>query len=226
MNSISTCDEKNETKSTLQWIKSLKIIITRQTSFLDNCQLFQHTKDERYMRIFDSTLAMFPSPRAVEQQISHSTFPLCWTHSLLAKKALAQLWNVFVSEWKKFFVFLHGIYLVNFTSSNHHRSHMMDESQDVDDNEQWKLHRCVFDNDLQALSEALKSNINLIDKKVKFFSLSLPASLFRTHRDSSLFARISMETRHSTWLRCWVGKVSSVTNMSSPILQSIRYKQN
>lgn len=51
----------------------------------------------------------------------------------------------------------------------------MDESpdtkEDVDDGEQWKLHKSVFDNDSLTLTEILKSNINLIDKKVKKFSL-------------------------------------------------------
>lgn len=46
----------------------------------------------------------------------------------------------------------------------------MDESSpEVDESEQWKLHKCVFNNDLQTLSELLKtSDSNLIDKKVKF----------------------------------------------------------
>lgn len=51
----------------------------------------------------------------------------------------------------------------------------MDESSpEVDESEQWKLHKCVFNNDLQTLSELLKtSDSNLIDKKVKFsFSFS------------------------------------------------------
>lgn len=98
-------------------------------------------------------------------------------------------------------------------------SHIMDESQDVDETEQWKLHKCVFDNDLQTLSEALKSSdSNLIDKKVKFsflfsayhtfllnffvFQRSLsPPFVFTPHR-------ISMATRHFIWQLCWVEKVS------------------
>jgi hypothetical protein len=49
---------------------------------------------------------------------------------------------------------------------------MMEVENEVDKNE-YELHKSVFDNDLKKLSQILKTNKEIIDKKVKIFTFKL-----------------------------------------------------
>lgn len=77
----------------------------------------------------------------------------------------------------------------------------MDSSvEEKEADEQYELHKAVFDNDLKKLNQIIKSNKDLIDKKVKceILSRDWPKLLIELVFLSCSLDRINMVTQHCT----------------------------
>lgn len=88
----------------------------------------------------------------------------------------------------------------------------MERSKDEkDDQEQFELHKSVFDNDLKKLNQIIKFNNGVIDKKVRIkrkMCVIVAQSNIADYLICVILLRTNMETQRCIWLRCWARKVS------------------
>jgi hypothetical protein len=89
----------------------------------------------------------------------------------------------------------------------------MDDSVEEKDVEvQYELHKAVFDNDLKKLNQMIKTNKDLIDRKVKILLSALDWPHLLNELVSRVIIRISTATQRSTSHRCSARKVRKLVS--------------